>query len=47
MMADEAAYKLYGEIVDGQGMASEYIQSAAICWLAQEAEHYSSLCNEE
>lgn len=38
LTAEDAGYKLYDEIIDAQGRGSEYLQSAAICWLVSEAE---------
>jgi len=41
MTADEAAFKVYGVVTDAQGTGSEFIQSAAICWLVSEAEAFA------
>jgi len=45
--ADEAADKVYGAMTDTQGTDSEFIQSAAICWLVSEAEAVESALAEE
>jgi hypothetical protein len=41
MTPEEAAYELYGKITDAQGKESVHVQSAAICWLVQEAEIFA------